>query len=68
MSDPEKTGHDKVEVKSAKVSADGRTVSLEVPGIRPVMQMRINLSVDAADDTPVKLVKLEVDNTINRVP
>lgn len=65
VSDPEKTGHDKVEVKSAKVSADGRTVSLEVPGIRPVMQMRINLGVEAADGTAMKV---EIDSTINKVP
>jgi hypothetical protein len=40
-------------------------VSLELPGIRPVMQMMIRVKVKAADGAPVKF---DVYNTINRVP
>src|SRR5262249_12793872 len=38
---PDQEGHDEVEVRSAKVLADGRTVFLELPGLQPVMQMEL---------------------------
>ena len=47
------------------VTPDGRTVHLEIPDIKPVMQMAIQVNVDSADGKPVKL---EIDNTINQVP
>ena len=47
-------GHDKVEMKSAKLSADKKTVFLEMPNIHPVMQMKITANVKAADGTPIK--------------
>ena len=47
-------GHDKVEVKSVKLSADKKTVLLEMPNIHPVMQMKITANVKAADGTPIK--------------
>jgi len=65
VSDPKKVGRDKVDVKSIALSPDGKTVHLEIPDIRPVMQMAIQVNVDAADAKPVKL---EIDNTINQVP
>ena len=54
VSDPEKKGHDKVEVKSAKLLADQKTVLLEIPTIQPVMQMKISANVKAKDGSPVK--------------
>ena len=47
-------GHDKVEVRSARLSADGKTVLLEMPNIHPVMQMKIAANLRAADGTPIK--------------
>ena len=56
---------DAVEVKSVKLSADRKTVFLEIPKIEPVMQMRIRYNIDAADGNQLKQ---EVFNTINIVP
>ena len=60
-----KKGHDEVKVESAKLSEDGKTVSLEIPGIKPVMQMRIRGKLKSADG---QKISLEVYNTINHVP
>jgi glucose/arabinose dehydrogenase len=54
VTNPDKKGHDKVEVKSAKLLANKKTVQLEIPSIQPVMQMKISANVKAADGTPVK--------------
>ncbi len=64
-SDPKKNGHDALDVKSVKVSNEGRTVFLEVENLQPVMQMLIRGNgLEAADGTPVNV---EVANTINAV-
>ena len=65
VSDPNQIGRDTLEIKSATLSSDGKTVSLAIAGLHPVMQMAIKLRVDAADKTPIEL---EIDHTINRVP
>lgn len=62
---PGKQGHDSVAIKSVKLSADRKTVFLEIPEIKPVMQMKIRFRLKAADGTPVEH---EIYNTINRVP
>jgi hypothetical protein len=58
-------GHDEVTVESARVSADGKTISLEIKDLKPVMQMRIRGKLKAADG---KKMALEVYSTINYVP
>ena len=60
-----KKGRDRVRVRSAKVSDDGKTVSLEIRGIKPVMQMKIQAALKAADGANLPV---EVYNTINIVP
>jgi len=65
VADPDKKGRDKVEVKSARLAADNRTVLLEIPDLKPVMQMRIKYNLKSADGSPVAS---EIHNTINRVP
>ena len=65
VSDPEKVAHDPVEVKSAKLGEDRKTVFLEIPNIKPVMQMRIRYNLQGADGAPVAG---EAYNTINKVP
>jgi len=52
-------------VAAARLSADGKTVTLEIPGLKPVMQMGIKVRVRSADAAPVSL---DVYLTINRVP
>ncbi len=64
VADPDKKGEDPVEVKSAKLSPDGKTVFLETAPLQPVMQMRIKYALETADGTALRQ---EIYNTINRV-
>ena len=57
-----KQNRDELAVHSVVLSADGRTVFLEIPSIQPVMQMRISYNLD---DASGELVKGEVHNTIH---
>ena len=65
LSEPNAKGRDKVEIKAVKVAADKKSVFLEVPGLQPVMQMRIKMNIKAADGTAIPS---DVGNTINVVP
>ena len=64
VSNPQEKGHDTVEIKSAKLSPDRKSVFLEVAGLQPVMQMKIKMNIKGADGTglPDQIV-----NTINAV-
>ena len=64
-SEPKKKAHDEWTVTAATLSEDRKTVSLVIDGLRPVMQMRIQIRATAADGAPLKL---EIYNTVNRVP
>jgi glucose/arabinose dehydrogenase len=64
VADPGKKGRDTVEVKSAKLQADGRTVFLEIADVKPVMQMGITYKLKGADGGRVEG---EVYNTVNWV-
>jgi hypothetical protein len=64
VSDPKTNGSDEVEIDSVKVSPDGKTVTLSVPDLRPVMQMKITLNLKAADGSPIRTA---IHNTINVV-
>jgi hypothetical protein len=63
---PEKEarGHDKVEVKSVKLSVDKKTALLELADVHPVMQMKISTNIKAADG---KTIKQDVWSSIWRV-
>jgi hypothetical protein len=61
--DPKVKKHDPVELKSARLDKDGRTVFLEIPNLRPVDQMKIKLHLKAADGTPITQ---EIYNTIHK--
>jgi hypothetical protein len=65
VANPEKKGRDTVNVRSAQLSADKKSVLLEIPALQPVMQMKIKFALRAAADAPVAW---EIYNTINRVP
>jgi hypothetical protein len=64
VSNPQEKGHDDVEIKSVKVAPDRKSVFLEVPGLQPVMQMRIRMNLKSADGVPLPK---EITNTINVV-
>ena len=58
-------GTEKVAIRSVRLSADRRTVFLEVPGLKPVMQSRIKMNIKAEDGSRVPD---EICHTINVVP
>lgn len=62
VSNPQEKGRDEVEVRAVTVAPDGKSVFLDVPGLRTVMQMRIKMNLTAADGTPLPK---EITNTIN---
>ncbi len=66
VKDPKVKKHDDVEVKSVKLSADGRTVQIETAGLAPVMQMKVSYrNVKLAEGG--REIQGEVLNTINKV-
>ncbi len=64
-SNPKQKGRDSVEIKSARLQPDGKTVFLEIENLKPVMQMEIKYSLQSADGSSIDQ---EVFNTINQVP
>jgi glucose/arabinose dehydrogenase len=54
--------HDPLTVKSANVSADRRSVFLEIPDLRPAMQMQLKYDIKAADGVELRG---QVINTIH---
>lgn len=65
VADPAKQGHDDVTVKSATLRPDGKTVFLEIPDLKPVMQMSIQYDLDTKAGTTLNDT---VFLTVNRVP
>ncbi|QOV91017.1 DUF6797 domain-containing protein [Humisphaera borealis] len=51
---PDQKGKDEWEVKSAKLSADGMTVVLEIAGIKPVMQYSVDYNLKSSDGKPLR--------------
>jgi hypothetical protein len=64
VSDPSQQGHDEMEVESASLSQDGRTLTLKVKDLKPVMQMKIDYNLKAADGSKVSS---SIYSTINVV-
>lgn len=62
---PNRQGRDEVNIASAELLPDQKTVRLSIPEIAPVMQMQIRIDVDAADGTNINDTMWL---TINRVP
>jgi sugar lactone lactonase YvrE len=54
VANPAKQGEDALEVKAAKLSADRRSVVLEVDDLKPVMQMKIGWRVPGEDGVELK--------------
>ena len=54
-----------IDVRSAKVSEDRKTVHLEIPGLKPVDNVMIRLKLRAADGSRINQ---EICNTINVMP
>jgi hypothetical protein len=65
VADPKKQGRDDVEVTSAYLSPDGKTVRLEIADLKPVMEQSIQFDLKAKDGTPIKQY---LQHTINLIP
>jgi len=63
--DRAKRGRQPVAISAATLSADGRTVSLEIPGLRPVTNLIVKYSLRSAAGAKVQG---DVNFTINRLP
>lgn len=57
-------GHDPLDVKAVKLSEDGLTAALDIPSLRPAMQVRVRYNLRAADGAAVKG---ELDGTIHKL-
>jgi hypothetical protein len=53
-SNPNKEGHETLEVKSTRLLPDRKTVFIEIPGLRPVMQFELKYSLNSADGKPMR--------------
>jgi sugar phosphate isomerase/epimerase/mono/diheme cytochrome c family protein len=54
LSDPTAEGHDEVAVRSATLLGDGRTVFLEIPGLKPAHQTSIEYALRTASGRPLR--------------
>lgn len=54
VSDPKKEGHDRVEIASATLLPDGKSVFLKVSSMAPVMQMHLKYNLNAADGGQIR--------------
>jgi len=61
---PDRTGRDVLEFKSAKVLDDQKSVFLEIPNLRPADQVRVKLMIEAADG---ELIVNEIFGTAHRL-
>jgi uncharacterized protein DUF6797 len=62
LKEPNRQGRDAVELKSVRLGPDGRSLFLEIPGIQPVMQMKIQFRLKAQDGASIAHT---IHNTIN---
>ncbi len=59
-----KEGREKLDVKSVTVAPDKKTVFLEIPDMKPVMQMKVKFNLKAADGATISQ---EIYNTIHKL-
>lgn len=64
ISEKGKVGRDQVQVTAANVSADRKSVLLQIPDMQPSMQMQIRYTINAADGKEISQV---IENTIHKV-
>jgi hypothetical protein len=65
VENPKAKGHDPVDVESVTVSEDRKTIFLKIEDLKPVMQMKIQMKLKAADGSPLDYA---IINTIQKVP
>jgi hypothetical protein len=65
VSQPGSQGRDKMEITSAQLSSDLKSVTLKITDLRPAHQMRLQFRLKMKDGAPVKH---EIYHTINALP
>lgn len=65
VEDPKKRGRDILAITGTKLSADGKTLSLEITDLKPVMQQLLKFNLKAADGTAIAQ---EIQHTIHAIP
>ena len=65
VENPDKKGHDKLDITAAKLSADGKTVMLAITDLKPVNQQLLKFRLKTADGAELKQ---DVLHTINVIP
>ncbi len=61
---PDREGHDALDVAAATLLPDGRSVFLEIPTLRPVMQWEVKYNLASAEG---KAMRSQLHGTINRM-
>jgi hypothetical protein len=64
-SNPARIGRDALEVAGVDLSGDGKTITLRVENLAPVMQMKIGMKLKASDGSSISTA---IYNTINAIP
>jgi len=64
-SQPAKVGRDVLDIAAADLSADGKTITLRIENLAPVMQMKIAMKLKSADGSAISTA---IYNTINAFP
>jgi hypothetical protein len=64
VSVPSERKHDRLEIKAASLSPDGKTVWLEINDMKPADQIKIRFSINAADGAPLSQ---EIYGTIHKL-
>ncbi len=65
VSNRRRTGRDRMRVQSVKLSDDAKSIVLQLPDMKPVMQMDIRMRIQSADGHPVTH---RIHHTVHVVP
>jgi hypothetical protein len=65
VEDPTKKGRDPITITGTRLSKDGKTLTIEINDLKPVMQQSLRFNLKAADGTPISQ---EIQHTIHTVP
>ncbi len=65
VENPRQPGRDPINITGTKLSADGKSLTVEIADLKPVMQQSLKFNLIAADGTPIAQ---EIQHTIHAIP
>jgi cytochrome c551/c552 len=68
LSNPKEEGRDPVDIESATLLEDGRTVFLEIPTIQPVSQLSLSYTLNAKDGTKLDQTYVHTIHNVRDAP